>query len=267
MPPHPPEGRIPTPEVMAVDYSADGKYVAAGMRDTTVRIVEVQTAAIRELRGHEKGVRSVAFNQDATLIASSGHDEAIRVWDTKTGQERAVLRVPPLVTTDSLQFSDDSRYLVTGSYDGLTRLWDLSSNTLVRSTQGGPVIYVAFLDHDRRILTVGSDGTIVVTGMDGNEYWLAKLETRGLTAGVLSPDQQVLVVGDSAGHVLLVDSESGRLLADKPVRHDDVNSISGLAFTRSGQTVAAVVWGHTVEFLDAKTGETVGELNMESGPE
>ncbi len=44
------------------------------------------------MRGHEEGVRSVAFSPDGDRIVSGSWDETVRVWDAANGQCLEVIR-------------------------------------------------------------------------------------------------------------------------------------------------------------------------------
>ena len=65
--------------------SRDGKLLASGSKDATVRVWDMATGAeVSELRGHEGWVQSVAFSPDGTRIVSGGIGTAIRVWNVST---------------------------------------------------------------------------------------------------------------------------------------------------------------------------------------
>src|SRR5260370_5481869 len=67
-----------TDEVFAVAFSPDGKMLASGSSDQTVRLWD--PAAGKELavlKGHKESVRCVAFHPDGKVIASGGWDPPI----------------------------------------------------------------------------------------------------------------------------------------------------------------------------------------------
>jgi WD40 repeat protein len=83
----------------------------------------------------------------------------VRLWDIKTGKERATLRGHRDLVSD-VAFSPDGRHLVTGSYDRTVRVWNLASGEgQVLSGHVGPVWTVAWVRPDR-VLSGSSDGTV-----------------------------------------------------------------------------------------------------------
>ncbi|MEH1919560.1 WD40 repeat domain-containing protein [Nostoc sp.] len=66
--------------VWSVAFSPDGKRLASGSNDSTIKLWGLPEGKLLEnLIGHERGVRSVVFRPDGNMISSSA-DKTIKLW-------------------------------------------------------------------------------------------------------------------------------------------------------------------------------------------
>ena len=73
--------------VFSVCFSSDGKKIASGSWDKTVRVWNVETGeCIKTFEGHNSSVWSVCFSSDGKKIASGSWDKTVRVWHVETGE-------------------------------------------------------------------------------------------------------------------------------------------------------------------------------------
>lgn len=121
----------------------------------------VAEVAAKELAGHEGEVHSLAFSADGELLASAGHDNAVRVWDVARGASTGALRGHG-GWVRSCQFFSPGDRLASCGYDGRALLWNLDdyreSVALVRDGGASAVLSVGFSPEGTQAVTAHADG-------------------------------------------------------------------------------------------------------------
>ncbi len=147
--------------VRGLAFAADGKRIATGGEDGTVRVWDAATAQeLMRLPGHRDEVTAVAFSGAGRLL-SAGRDRTLRLWDTQTGREIQVLRGH----TDAVRcvaISADGRLAISGGDDRTVRVWDLAAGKELRAWGGhaGSVTSVALALDGKRALSGSNDRTV-----------------------------------------------------------------------------------------------------------
>jgi hypothetical protein len=82
--------------VKTIAFSPDSKIIAMagshrgdqGKVDNVIRVWDIaQRQEVRQLRGHGQNVYHVVFRSDGKLLASTGQDGTVRLWDVATGKQ------------------------------------------------------------------------------------------------------------------------------------------------------------------------------------
>jgi WD40 repeat protein len=107
--------------------SPDGRLRAVGGDDGIVHLYETATGAeVGALRGHIRGITSVAFSPDGSLLASASLDGTIHLYGVAAGERVATLSGHHRGVTGVI-FSADGTRLASSSFDGTVRLWGIDS--------------------------------------------------------------------------------------------------------------------------------------------
>jgi WD40 repeat protein len=119
---------FPGPCSNLVAFSPDGKRLAIGDKEYTVKIWDVGTGQeLATLRGHSGDVCAVAFSPDreGRWIASAGEDSTVKIWDSHTGALVHTFRGHRGIVS-CMVFMPDGKSLVSGSRDHTVKFWDMT---------------------------------------------------------------------------------------------------------------------------------------------
>jgi WD40 repeat protein len=108
-------------------FSLDGHYLATPGRNGVI-VWETDTFT-RAAEIYQVDVVKVALQPRGTLIAVLGGDDAIHVWDIKTGEE--IARLTEVGVIIAFAVSPDGRWIVTLDTGGISRLWAIQPEDLI----------------------------------------------------------------------------------------------------------------------------------------
>lgn len=230
--------------VQALAFSPDGRMLASGSDDLTIKFWEVATGKeLKTLVGHTADVIFLVFSPDGKRLASAAKgQEAITLWDVRTGKELlAIEGVPGDVY--QLQFSPDGKSLVSGSYDGVVKMWDLATGKELRTFQ------TAEEGSSIRSLAFSADGELLASGdvLGFVEVW------------VVSTGKKVRTLqGTDATPVSLKMREDLNLVNTK-----FMDSVDAVVFDREGKTLTTVA-ANAIRRFEVASGKLLAEISREN---
>lgn len=194
--------------VRAVAFSPDEKHVLTGGDNSPVRLWSVEGE--RQVAQFDGGIRlsveAVAFMPDGkSVIAAGGVDTAIRIWDVETLVVKKMFN-GHTERVSSLVVSRDGRHILSGSWDGTVRLWDMQSGAHRRfGPHAGWGAEAVFFRGERYVLAATADGMTRV-------WDTAADEAAGEFCSLISFEGGAWVVADSEGRFDTNDIEQARRL-------------------------------------------------------
>lgn len=198
-------------KAMGVALTADGKKMATGGWDKTVRLWTVADGALVKTIEQDSPVNGVAFANKDRIVAAGAHDGKIRLSNVETGDRVGVLEGHERGIS-TIVASPDGRLLASAGIDKTVRVWDVATQTQLRvfKHHDDQVYGVAFTPDGQRVVSAGRDGFLIVWNLTTGEAMREiKAHDRIVWSVAATPDGRFVVSGSSDDTARVWHLESG----------------------------------------------------------
>lgn len=120
-----------------------------------------------EIKAHEDEITDISLSQDGQLVASSSKDKTVVVWHLNGSKKPIVIQHASPI--NCLEFSPNSKLLVTGTEKGVIRLWDIRGNLVKEFSQkhSDGVSSIAFSPNGDKIISGSESSNLKVWNQSG----------------------------------------------------------------------------------------------------
>lgn len=170
--------RWPAPTAFSMAFSPDGKTLATGDDDCTVKLLQVANGRLIRQLGISEPERHDSFGSSILIITVSPDGKSIAsafagqsaftVWDASSGKVSYRTEINPVWPAEgwvyALAFSPDGKTLFSGGADRAVHQWDAATGKEILQLQGhrGAVVSLALSPDGSRLASGSTDGTILI---------------------------------------------------------------------------------------------------------
>ena len=271
--------------------------------DSPVRLWNARTGKLlRTLTGHDRGLHSLVFSPGDTTLVGGARDGTIRVWNPNTGKNirtieewsdslayspdgkkiavsqgrdifllnanTGVLQQRLSGHTNgsgSLVFSSDSGTLVSSSWDGTIRFWNVGTGSLKLTIEGHFNFRGTALSPNGKTIATASESLILFWNTLDGRFQKILDGKRRIRALAYSPDGKTLAIGtwNDGPQIQLLNARTGQ---SKRTLRWEGNETDFLVFSPNSKTLASASWDRTIRVWNARNGKLQQTLTGHTEP-
>lgn len=204
-----------------------------------------------------------------TNLIVIGLEDAVYVWNASTGSVGLLCETPGKLVT-SLRWSDDGSYISIGKDDGTIEIWDIETNTRLRTIATGSLGRIASHCWLLHLLTSGSkEGTIFHSDVRISAHLQGKRENTHVAeiCGLeYREDGQQFCSGGNDNLVAIWDARNmkGEALFQRTNHRAAVKAIAWCPYQSSLLATGGGTSDKTIHFWNTSTGHRVNLIETES---
>ncbi|KAJ3428050.1 wd repeat-containing protein wdr-5.2-related [Anaeramoeba flamelloides] len=242
--------------VNCLAYSPDGKTIATGSNDETIKLWNADNGELKKtLAGHTQCVNCLAYSPDGKTIATGSNDDTIKLWNADNGELKKTWRGHTKWVT-CLVYSADGGILATASQDQTIKIWNSQTGKL-RATyikvHTKEVNRLIFSPDGKTLASCSKDHTINLWDTERSKLKDSlKIHSGNVKDMALCPDGKTIATCGSIDQTVKFSTfETSEL---KTTRKGHKGIINMITYRPDGKEIATCSDDKTIKLWDLKTG-------------
>lgn len=209
----------------------DVRFPFAGAADFSIKIWDAVDGKEKATIPAKHIVKTVDFSPDDKFLATGGQDKLLRIFELARVEAGAVKEFahPKGVRKALWRVSDGGKTIITGCEDGILRVWDVASGTVVKelvaASDSAPIMDLELSPQHLNTLTVAAGKEVLLVDATTFEIRKRFAYRYSVECASLRPTEGggFFVAGGSDVHVHVCSSENGEELHTERGHHGAVH--------------------------------------------
>jgi WD40 repeat protein len=199
--------------VMDLAFSPDGKRLAVGAADNTLRVFDLETGDEQlKITSHSNWVTAVGWSKDGKRIASASRDKTAKVFNAENG-ELVITYAGHSKPVRGVMFHPDDKQVFSSGADNKIHRWNVSDAKKTAEVGfGGPVyklmnygdVFIA-TSTDKSVRQFESQSHKLIRQYNGQQDWVL--------SSAFHPGTKRVAAGAFDGRVIIWNAEDGKEIA------------------------------------------------------
>jgi WD40 repeat protein/DNA-binding XRE family transcriptional regulator len=259
-----------TDAALALAWQAVSLNPDSALAQAQLSEVAYTPGTVRRYVGHTDSVTSVALSPDETTMLSTSWDNALFLWDVKTGE---ILRQFEGHTNaiNDVDFSADGRMAISGSEDKTAILWDVQTGQNIRKfdSYSAAIVAVEFSPDGKSIVAAGWNDDLPVIRWDietGQVIQRYEGNATGMQGLAFTPDGSAILSASNDGLLLLWDAYTGQIIHQMDVGLDEASgSLREIVISPDGRTAISGIENSEMLLWSLSTGKLIRRYPVDGG--
>jgi WD40 repeat protein len=252
-------------DIKSIDFSVDGKYLAFGSKDKSIKIFDVEyRECIKILNGHINSVNSVSYSADGNFLASAGLDRTVKIWDINSGE------CIKTITGNTMGFnyiiySGDGGYILSCSGEGMVKVWSIQTGDCLRLFKADLnwINCAAFSLDGFSVVSGDSEGNIRLWDIaSGENLKVIKPHFDSINSMFFTLDRKYLACASNDRTIKIISLDEWKIVKTL-IGHQD--SVTSIASSPDGRYIASASKDSTVKIWDLNIGVCVRSIKAHTG--
>jgi WD40 repeat protein len=246
-------------ETRTLEISPNGNWIAAGNYNGQITLLNSSGQPVSILRSSGAPVLSVSWSPDGLYFASGDTSGLIQIWNSSIpGWERDLGNANNGIVSVRWSPNVNRNWLLVATQEGDTQVWDVNSNTPLRSVIPGETLDAAWSPQADYFVTAGIDSEIwdatngnlwKLLDVEENSEWEIFVDWNPINANLVVTSAAVLSTNQYSIHIRNINAG---LITKTLQGHSDL--IHAVKWSPDGSYIASTSDDKTVKIWDASTG-------------